>query len=563
MEQAMRNVGIWARLALSYLLLVALVVGVGAFGLSRQARLNAQLETVVKSRYALVAAANDAIERHAENARITVEILLLSEIQAPGLVGPLETRQKANSAAITAAIERIEQALETKAEKDAFAAVAEARGPYLAARDRARTLFAQGLRAEGGNAIATEMLPRLEEYKERWQRFVAYQEELMQKAAQEGAEEHRSSRATTVALVLLAAILAGVVGTLVTRSITAPLASVVQGAKRIAEGDLRESFEAAGADELAALQQAMGAMVARLAQVIGEVRGGADALVGASSQVSSTAQTLSQGTGEQASSVEESTSSLEEMSASITQNAESSRQTEAMAKEGARNAEQSGKLVLETVGAMREIAEKISIIEEIAYQTNLLALNAAIEAARAGDHGKGFAVVAQEVRKLAERSQRAAKEIGALAGTSVDVADRSGQLIVDLVPAIQKTADLVQEVAAASAEQSAGVGQVSKAMAVVDQVTQRNASAAEQLSTTAEEMASQAESLQQLVAFFRVAGEVHRPEPRVVSPSRAERPAPPAVRRDQVARPVLPPAAATSPRNGAVARMQEGGFRKF
>jgi methyl-accepting chemotaxis protein len=178
-----------------------------------------------------------------------------------------------------------------------------------------------------------------------------------------------------------------------------------------------------------------------------------------------------------------------------------------MAKEGARNAEQSGKAVQETVAAMKSIAERISIIEEIAYQTNLLALNAAIEAARAGEHGKGFAVVAAEVRKLAERAQKAAKEIGAMAGTSVRVAEECGQLIVKLVPSIQKTADLVQEVAAASAEQSTGVGQVSKAMGNVDMVTQRNASAAEELSSTAEEMASQAESLQQLMAYFIGAGQ--------------------------------------------------------
>jgi methyl-accepting chemotaxis protein len=195
------------------------------------------------------------------------------------------------------------------------------------------------------------------------------------------------------------------------------------------------------------------------------------------------------------------------MSASITQNAESSRRTEAMAQEGARNAERCGKAVGETVEAMRSIAERISIIEEIAYQTNLLALNAAIEAARAGEHGKGFGVVATEVRKLAERAQKAAKEIGTLAGSSVRVAEESGQLIVELVPAIRKTADLVQEVSAASSEQSAGVNQVSRAMGTVDEVTQRNASAAEELSGTAEELASQAESLQHLISFFQVAGQ--------------------------------------------------------
>jgi methyl-accepting chemotaxis protein len=192
------------------------------------------------------------------------------------------------------------------------------------------------------------------------------------------------------------------------------------------------------------------------------------------------------------------------MGASIGQNAESSRQTEQMANGSAQGAEESGRAVTETLGAMKEIAERTSIIEEIAYQTNLLALNAAIEAARAGEHGRGFAVVAQEVRKLAERAQVAAKQIGELAGSSVKVAERSGALLSDLVPSIRKTADLVQEVAAASQEQSAGVGQISRAMSQVDQVTQRNASAAEELSSTAEEMASQAESLQSLMSFFRL-----------------------------------------------------------
>jgi methyl-accepting chemotaxis protein len=311
-----------------------------------------------------------------------------------------------------------------------------------------------------------------------------------------------SARNAMVVILLVGIALGVVVSLAITRSITGPVGVAVAAAERIAKGDLGEVVEVRSQDEIGKLLGAMKAMTEKLAQTIGEVRAGADALAGASAQVSATAQTLSSGTGEQAASVEETTSSLEEMSASITQNAENSRQTESMAKEGAKNAEESGRSVTETVEAMKSIAEKISIIEEIAYQTNLLALNAAIEAARAGEHGKGFAVVATEVRKLAERAQKAAKEIGELAGTSVRVAERSGKLIVELVPVIRKTADLVQEVAAASAEQSSGVTQVSKAMGTVDQVTQRNASAAEELSSTAEEMASQAESLQQLMAFF-------------------------------------------------------------
>ena len=354
----------------------------------------------------------------------------------------------------------------------------------------------------------------------------------------------RRTLQSMLAVVLAALALTVAAGFVITRSITVPLADAVKVAQQVAEGDLQARIQADSRDEVGQLLGAMQAMVASLKRMVGaassiaagdlmvkvnpqserdalgnalaemlsrlthtmsEIRMGASGLSSAAAQVSATSQTLSQGTSEQAASVEETTSSLEQMSASITQNAESSRQTEQLASKGANEAEDSGRTVKDTMVAMRDIAEKVSIIEEIAYQTNLLALNAAIEAARAGEHGRGFAVVATEVRKLAERSQSAAKEISGLAGTSVKVAERSGQQLAELVPRIRKTADLVQEVAAASAEQSAGVAQINKAMAQVDQVTQRNASAAEELASTAEEMASQAEALQQLVSHFRVA----------------------------------------------------------
>jgi methyl-accepting chemotaxis protein len=317
-------------------------------------------------------------------------------------------------------------------------------------------------------------------------------------------------RQVVFAAVTLAAVVFVLLSWLLARSITAPLAEAVGVAGAISRGDLTGRVTATRRDEIGDLQRALRGMADRLAEVIGQVRSSAEGLAGASQQVSATSQTLSQGTGEQASSVEETTASLEQMGASVARNAESARATEDISKESAARADESGASVRRTVEAMGAIAEKISVVEEIAYQTNLLALNAAIEAARAGAHGRGFAVVASEVRKLAERAQTAAKEIGGLAGTSVAAAERSGTLIEALVPSIRRTADLVQEVAAASQEQSSGLAQVSKAMGLVDQVTQRNASAAEELSSTAEEMAAQAEGLQQLVGFFRVdAGRTH------------------------------------------------------
>jgi len=386
-------------------------------------------------------------------------------------------------------------------------------------------------------------------------------EEMRGEASQVAAALAATRRAVLV-ITLLSVATGVVVALFVTRSITGPLGAAVAVGERVADGDLRELPDVERGDEMGRLQAAMRAMIGKLAGIMSEVRSGADALAGAASQVNSTAQTLSQGTGEQAASVEETTSSLEEMTASITQNAESSRQTEQMATLGVKNAEESGRAVAETVQAMRSIADKISIIEEIAYQTNLLALNAAIEAARAGDHGRGFAVVATEVRKLAERSQKAAQEIGQLAGSSVQVAERSGSLIAELVPSIRKTADLVQEVAAASQEQSQGVAQVSKAMGVVDQVTQRNASAAEELSSTALEMSMQAEGLQQLIEYFRLAAQAApaRPATAKVAPS-APKPALPGAAPHALApaKPREAKRAAATPTNGT----SDAGFRKF
>ncbi len=293
------------------------------------------------------------------------------------------------------------------------------------------------------------------------------------------------------------------------RQITTPFLEVVRVTQAFAEGDLTLSIARGNNDETGQVLNAMQQMGEKLRTVIGEVHEGATTLSSASSQLSSSASELSQSTSEQAASAEETTSSLEQINASISQNAENSRAMEQMALKAARDAEESGKTVGASVEAMKSISEKILIIEEIAFQTNILALNAAIESARAGEHGRGFSVVASEVRKLAERSQVAAKEIRALAATTVHLAERSANVINELVPSIRGAADLVHEVAAASNEQALGVAQMNKAMARVDELTQRNATAAEEVASTSEELSSQAESLQSLIAFFRI-GAAHQ-----------------------------------------------------
>jgi methyl-accepting chemotaxis protein len=324
------------------------------------------------------------------------------------------------------------------------------------------------------------------------------------RVAEEASASYAQMRFNFFTLLPLLTLIAAIAAVVIIRSIVLPLREAVTFTEAVAGGDLTATAMTGGKDEVSRLLTALRDMTARLRDTMREVRAGAEALSSASAQVSSTAQSLSQGTSEQAASVQETTASLEQMSASITQNAENARQTEQMAISGARDAEVSGAAVKQSLEAMTTIAGKIAIVEDIAYQTNMLALNAAIEAARAGEQGRGFAVVATEVRKLAERSQLAATSVNEVASSSVAVAKESGERLAELVPAIRRTAELVQEVAAASREQASGVGQINRAMSQVDEVTQHNASAAQELASTAVQLSAQADALQRLVVVFRV-----------------------------------------------------------
>ena len=296
---------------------------------------------------------------------------------------------------------------------------------------------------------------------------------------------------------------------------------ITQAAKEIASGNLLINLKERSAED--ELMRTLSAMVKKLAEVVSEIQVAADNVASGSQELSASSEEMSQGATEQAASAEEASSSMEQMAANIKQNADNASQTEKIALKSSEDAVAGGKAVSETVSAMKQIAQKISIIEEIARQTDLLALNAAIEAARAGEHGKGFAVVASEVRKLAERSQMAAGEISRLSGTSVEVAEKAGDMLTRILPDIQKTAELVQEISAASKEQNTGADQVNKAIQQLDQVIQQNASASEEMASTSEELSSQAEQLQETISYFKIGTQKARAVQRGNAPASGKR----------------------------------------
>ncbi|MGZ3790435.1 MAG: methyl-accepting chemotaxis protein, partial [Bacteriovorax sp.] len=307
---------------------------------------------------------------------------------------------------------------------------------------------------------------------------------------------------TMIAGFLFSLSLGWYVSHMVLRQVGGEPAEAIRIVDAIAGGDLTVIINL-GANDNSSMFNGIQRMVSKLSGIIDQVVNSANALTIASEQISSTAQGLSSSTSQMAASIEETSSSMEEMAATISQNTENAKVTDGIANKSAVEAVEGGEAVQKTVGAMKDITDKISIIDDIAYQTNLLALNAAIEAARAGEHGKGFAVVAAEVRKLAERSQVAALDIGKLASGSVDLAERAGTLFNTIIPSIKKTADLIQEISAASQEQNSGVGQVNSALVQITQATQTNSSATQELASTAEEMSAQAARLQEVVGYFK------------------------------------------------------------
>lgn len=511
------NMKIGLRLTLGFFVVLALMAVLAGVGISGMSTIQSRLDEIVKDNVYKTKLINDMSESVHIVSRVTRTLILLTDESA------MASEKKKIDAAREAYNEAWASLEKTSASEKGKAIRTKIRSDQVDARalnDKVIELALSNKPDLATKLLMEQAAPAVLKWQNALDENSLQQQENTKNDYVLAQEAYESAFRLMLTLAGLAIAIGALLAWFLTRSITRPIIQAVSVANRLAEGDLTVRIEAVSKDETGQMLQAMQNMITKLSQVVADVNAGAQALSSASEEVSATAQSLSQAASEQAAGVEETSASIEQMTSSIAQNTENAKVTEGMASKAAKDAADGGEAVNATVAAMKQIAKKISIIDDIAAQTNLLALNAAIEAARAGDHGKGFAVVAAEVRKLAERSQIAAQEIGEVATNSVELAEKAGGLLSEIVPNIRKTSDLVQEISAASSEQSSGVGQINAAVGQLNQTTQQNASSSEELAATSEEMSSQAEQLQQTMAFFKLDGVAqHRPISTVVRKS--------------------------------------------
>lgn len=495
-----RNMKIGMRLGVGFGIMMVLLAFLTFMGIKSMHSINGEMERIVKESNVLTKNARDAMKAIDD---ITLGIAIIAAMNDEKVLAEVN-RGIAESRKIYG--DRVKALEEMDTSQAGRQLIEKARAeiqPAGAANNRVLELARANRMQEAMQVYVSQARPGALVVVGIFEDMVKYYEDQAVASYEGAAKTYSSARLMLLVIGLVAVLLGIAVAFLMTRSITKPLSEAVNISDRLAKGDLTLTVNATTSDETGQLLSAMKNMVENLKKVVQDVSSAANNVATGSHQMSSSSQQMSEGATMQAASAEEVSSSMEEMSSNIKQNADNAQQTEKIALKAAIDAREGGQAVSETVSAMKDIATKISIIEEIARQTNLLALNAAIEAARAGEHGKGFAVVATEVRKLAERSQTAAAEISKLSSSSVEVAEKAGEMLTKIVPDIQKTAELVQEISAASNEQNSGSEQINKAIQQLDHVIQQNASATEEIASTAEELSSQAEQLIDTISYFK------------------------------------------------------------
>ncbi|MCM2458033.1 HAMP domain-containing protein [Rhizobium sp. CG4] len=488
------------KLGLAFGFIIVMLVATASYGILSLGNLNNTLGSVLQGPALRLKLAQNLSNEQLQQLRQQKNLLLASgAAEMQGYITASDNARRAFD-------ENFNQvnARATEQGKAIWAKLAEFTAEFRRQDDRIRSLMLQGNTSAALQVSTNEARKVTNEIDALLSEVVTLEETRLDEAETDANATYIDTRTIMISVAAFALVIAVIAAFWIALSINKGLRNAVRAVQSVAEGDLTEFAAISSKDEIGEMLSYLNGMIERLRGVVGDALSASDNVSSGSQELSASSEQLSQGATEQASSAEEASASMEEMAANIKQNADNAAQTEKIARQSSKDAEVSGEAVARAVSAMRTIAEKISIVQEIARQTDLLALNAAVEAARAGEHGKGFAVVASEVRKLAERSQAAASEISSLSGETVQVATEAGEMLNRLVPDIRKTAELVAEISAACREQDIGASQINEAIQQLDKVTQQNSGASEEMSATSEELAAQAEELQSSIAFFKV-----------------------------------------------------------